>query len=57
MQTLSSRTTRFHSHATHGTRLGGPKLVVGSRLGDLLAGLAFTAAIVFAAAIIFGLVG
>ena len=57
MQSLSSRTTRFHSHAAHGARLGGPKLVAGTRLGDLLAGLAFTAAIVFAAAIIFGLVG
>jgi hypothetical protein len=54
MQTLSSRTTRFHSrtHALpHGSRFGA------SRLGDLLAALAFTAAIVFAAAIIFGFVG
>jgi hypothetical protein len=57
MQTLSSRTTRFHSHATHGSRLGGPRLAAGSRLGDLLAGLAFIAAIAFAAAIIFGFVG
>ena len=57
MQTLSSRTTRFHAHAAHGSRLGGPKLAVGSKLGDLLAGVAFTAAIIFAAAIIFGLVG
>ena len=57
MQSLSSRTTRFHSHTAHGSRLGGPRLVAGSRLGDLLAGVAFTAAIVFAAAIIFGFVG
>jgi hypothetical protein len=62
MQTLSSRTTRFHSHATHGSRLGGsrlggPRIAAGSRLGDLLAGVAFTAAITFAAAIIFGFVG
>lgn len=47
MQTIASRTTRYASRATpHG-----------SRLAELLAGLAFAAAIVFAAAIIFGLVG
>ena len=58
MQTLSSRTTRFHAHArTHSSRLGGPRIAAGSRLGDLLAGVAFTAAIIFAAAIIFGFVG
>ena len=49
MHTLSSRTTRYAPRATTAPR--------GVRLGDLLAGIAFTAAIVFAAAIIFGLVG
>ena len=54
MHTLSSRTTRFHARAAtqqHGSRLGGLSLA------DLLAGLAFVAAIAFASAIIFGFVG
>ena len=58
MQTISSRTTRFNARAAtaqHGPRLVGSSLA-GPRLGDLLAGVAFVAAIAFAAAIIFGFV-
>jgi len=49
MHTLSSRTTRYAPRAATAPRV--------LRLGDLLAGLAFIAAIVFASAIIFGFVG
>ena len=48
MHTLSSRTTRYAPRAT--------TVPHGLRLGDLLAGLAFAAAIAFASAIIFGMV-
>jgi hypothetical protein len=59
MQTISSRTTRFNARAAtaqHGPRFAGPTLA-GPKLGDLLAGVAFVAAIAFATAIIFGFVG
>ena len=48
MHTLSSRTTRYAPRAVTAPH--------GLRLGDLLAGLAFAAAIAFASAIIFGMV-
>jgi hypothetical protein len=48
MHTLSSRTTRFAPRAASAPH--------SLRLGDLLAGLAFAAAIAFAGAIIFGMV-
>ena len=56
MQTFSSQTARFHAPATHMA----PDLLAPARsprLGDRLAGLAFVAAIAFAAAIVFGFVG
>ena len=48
MHTISSRTTRYAPRAA--------MMPHGVRLGDLLAGLAFAAAIAFASAIILGMV-
>ena len=58
MHAISSRTTRFHArvHARAASQQHGSRLV-GLSLADMLAGLAFVAAIVFASAIIFGFVG